>query len=248
MIDFKLSSGVNISVKQISNHIIFHEVSKSNIVLPLPPLFELDDGRTIEHTQHPLYQEALVVYQLQSSEAAFDAVLKHAVTFDTKLLRHNNIWPRAEKNLRFVGQIKGDNEKVNFLKFLALAESSIEEKNKIVRSAVLTENDVAEYFLSIQIGRDGINILQANIRNSIDVNISYDTIVIDGIQLVNPLDEIRACKENNIDFLKWIRCEYTLSEKAAIIGLHRLNQRVKSHEEDAIQIESERKSKSKGKT
>jgi len=48
-----------------------------------------------------------------------------------------------------------------------------------------------------------------------------------------------------VDWIKWYRCEYSLREKATTIGLYRLNRLMESHQEDAVQIESEKRSKKK---
>jgi hypothetical protein len=245
MVDMILSSGIPIQVKQIPNLLVFKSVSGAKLQVPQPPIFVLDDGRETENTQHPAYQDAITVFEVQRNNLAFEVLLEHAVTFDKKLLQKQE-WKRMYQNLRFQKYLNlPKREDITFLRYFAFGESS-EDKNLMTQISILHEQPVFDIFNSILVTRDGYDIHDVNLRNSVDVKIHIQPIVIEGCQLVNPLDEMNACKEAGLDWTKWLACEYTLEQKATVVGLYRLNRVIKAHQEDAVQIESERKNKPKG--
>jgi len=245
MQDILLSSGIVVKVKQVPNITIYNEVAKHKLKVPQPPIVTLDDGRETENTFSPVYQEAISIFQLQQNNLAFDVILNHAVSIDERLLQDKK-WKR-QKELLEKNKLLSYHEKefVAFLKYYALAENFI-DRNHLTQNAILHEGLVYDIFNSLIVTRDGYNIHETNLRNAVHVGIEVQPLIVEGCQLVTPVDELNACKENNIDWLKWYQCEVTLQEKAVIIGLHRLNSVIKSHQEDIIQIESEKKNKKKG--
>ena len=239
-----LDSGITVFVKQIPNILIFEYLSSLKIPVPQPPVVELDDGRETENTFSPVYQDAITIYQLQMNNLAFDAILEHAIEFDKRLLQ-NKHWVEKKRYLRnqffYNREVK---EEVSFLRYFALGESWI-DKLRLTQNAILHELAVLDIFNSLIVTRDGYDIKEANIKNSIKTGVETHPVIIEGCQLVNPLDELKACKELGLDWIKWYRCEYSLREKATTIGLYRLNRLMESHQEDAVQIESEKRSKKK---
>lgn len=244
MIDIVLSTGIPVHVKQIPNLIVFKEVNSVGLKIPQPPVVELDDGRMTENTFSPIYQDAITVFQLQQNNLAFDVILDKAVSFDSRLM-NNADWRRLKRHLESQKLIQlPKKEEVAFLRFYALGESGF-DKHNLTQNAILHESPVLDIFKSLLITRDGYDIHEANIRNAIKVGIDKQPLIVEGCQLVNPLDEREACIESNMDWMKWFRCEYTLEEKAVAVGLSRLARLVNSHTEDVMQIESEKKNKAK---
>lgn len=242
--EIMLESGITVFVKQIPNVLIFETLAKLKIPVPQPPIVELDDGRETENTFSPVYQDAITIYQLQMNNLAFDAILEHAIKFDKRHLE-NRFWKERKRYLRsqffYNPNIK---EEISFLRYFALGDSA-KDKLLLTQNAILHEISVFDIFNSLIITRDGYDIKEANIKNSVKTGIDYQAIIIEGCQLVNPLDEIKACKEYGLDWIKWYRCEYSLQEKATVVGLYRLSRLVESHQEDAVQIESEKRNKVK---
>jgi len=235
---------IPVECSPISNHLIFKEVAKLNLKMPQPPIIELEDGRLQENTFHPLYQDAITVYQIQQSQYAFDALLNCAVKFDIRLMKENKEWTNYKKYLQMRKDYLLSNERVAFLKYLVFSDDT-KAKKDLTQNVLLHEGQVLDIFNMLTIARDGINIHEAYIKNAVKVDIQIVPLVIEGFQLINPLDEFNACRDNGLDWIKWLRCEYTNEEKASVIALHRLSSIVKSHQEDVVQIESEKKNKTK---
>lgn len=243
MFETQLSSGVHIRVREIANSSIWMHLSKSPLVLPLPPIFTLDDGREVEHTQSETYQHALTIYEIVRSEYAFQGVLALAVEFDERILQSKEwkgMWEylKADK----VMDVRSD-ERTAFLQFYAIQNA--EEKFHITRNAVLNELEVYDIFNSIEVSRDGYNIHRVQMKNSITTGIEVEQLSVEGVPLVNPLDEMAACKELGLSWLEWYNCSYSNKFKANAVGLYRLQKVVSSHQEDAEQIQSEKKNKGK---
>ena len=236
----RMELAIPIEYSPVSNFLVYREVAKFNLKIPQPPIVELDDGRTTEHTLHPVYQDALTVYQIQQSIYAFDVLLKFAVSFDKRLMYENKEWKNYKKHI-----LKDVvDEPVAFLKYFVFAENPT-AKNLLTQNVILHEGQVFDIFNMLTVARDGVNIHEAHIRNAVKVDIQVIPLIIEGNQLINPLDEYNACKENGLDWIKSIRCEYSLDEKAFVVGMHRISHAVKSHQDDAIQSETEKKSKTK---
>jgi hypothetical protein len=238
----QLKSGFTISLKQLSNATIFNKLAERQIVAPLPPLYEDDNGVMQENVFHPLYNDALNVFEVQKNAAAFDVLLENSIEFDAAYLSDER-WKRFYKTFRFQNTINREMpEREVFLKFFAI---DIEEHHLIAEQCLLTEHRVFNFFNSIQATRDGTTLLKASIKNAVNVNINIESISISGIQLVNPVDEFKACQAANMTFDKWLRCEYTLEEKAIVVALNRLQAIIQVHSDDEIQIQSERKNNKK---
>lgn len=236
---------IKLEVKQIANILIFEEVSKAELQVFLPPLDTSEDGYEIENTFHPIYQDSITVYELLRSNLAFDAILTYAVNFEPKYLKDSN-WKKMFEILQSQTFIElHDNEALNFLKFYVLADQT-QAKQHLTQLAILHEAKVFDIFKSIQVARSGRSIHEYPIKNSINTGIEPESMVIEGVQLINPLDEYSACVASGMDWSKWISCEYTNQTKAYTVALYRLNKVVDSHQQDAVQIETEAKNK-KGK-
>jgi len=243
MLEMLLSSGVGIRIKEVSNLRIWHQLSKAPLALPLPPLYELDDGREVEHTQSEVYQHALVIYDILRSEYAFMSLLESAVEFDERLMLSKE-WKATWKYLQADKVMRvGTDERAAFLQFYAI--QGAQEKFDITRKAILNEFDVYDIFNSIQISRDGYDIHKVRLRNSFNAGVVIESLSIEGVQLINPLDEATACKEFHLSWLDWTSCVYSNNFKANVVAMQRLERIVSSHQSDAEQIHSEKKSKAK---
>lgn len=246
MIELKLASGIHIKVKQIPNVLVYTNVLRFGLEVPEPPIVELEDGRETVNTFSPTYQDAVVVYQLQQNNYAFDVILENAVIVDD-FQYSNPEWKETYLHLRRQRFFSiPDSEKVCFLRYFAVGDNHF-DKHNITRNAILHEGVVQDIFKSVLITRDGYDIKEANIKNSLHVGIEAQPLIVEGCQLVTPIDEYEACKDIHADWIRWINCEYSIDEKASIVGLYRLNRLRQSHIDDVVQIESEKKSKSKGK-
>lgn len=243
MKSFLLKSGVTIRIREIPNLRIFQGIAKSNLILPLPPTYEMDDGRIVENPHHPLYHDALTLYEIQRANIAFEVLLQNAIEFDFAEMNRpswSNRWKSMQKS-KFM-KVK-DPEHFVFLKEFAISQ---DEKALITRNAILHEQEVYDIFKSIVVTRNGMDIHSVGLVNSVDINIAIDSIIIEGYQLVSPLDEAKACIAFGMNWIEWQT--YSNTDKANVIALYRLEKTIEAHKDDIVQIESERKSKSKGKT
>lgn len=239
---YTLKSDIPISIQQVANIHIYMGIYKNGIAAPLPPSYTTPDGRTLDNTFHPAYHDMLQAYELQKNDVGFTMLLEKGVTID-KCYMQSPKWKKIYKANRKNPLLGWDNqsEAVVFLKNFALTDDN--EKQELTKLICLTETDVFQVFNAIQIKRDGFDILKANIRNAVNTGITIDELVINGHQLVNPLDEKAACASSNMDWQKWMDCTYSIEEKAIAVGLWRLESVKETHQNDAVQIESERKSK-----
>lgn len=243
MIELMLESGIPVIVKQVPNILIFTELNKSNLRVYLPPIYTTDDGFEQENTFSPVYNDAIAIYELTKNNLAFEILLKHAVTFDKRLMSNNKKWQREKHILQSNPLLTiPKDEDIAFLKFYLYGDSYIDKINT-TQNALLTEHRVFDTFNAIAITRNGLDIHTVNMKNSVDVDITIHPISIDGLQIVNPLDELECCIETGLEWSKWLSCEYSLEQKAITLGLYRLNRVRKAHSEDAMQIEAEKKSK-----
>lgn len=238
----KLKSGIIVNVNQVSNMKIFEDIAALKIPVPQPPIVTLDDGNETINTFDPVYADAITIYKVHLASVAFDVLLANAVEVDSKYLNERSwkSYKRYLENQFFFNKTLP--ESVSYLRYFALQDSP-EDKMFLTQNAILHELAVLDIFNSLSVSRDGYDIKDVQLKHGIKTGIDYQPIVIEGCQLVNPLDEMKACKDNNINWLDWYRCNISLKEKATIIGLWRLNKLIDSHNEDAVQIESEKKSK-----
>lgn len=231
------------NVKEVSNISIFQFISSLNLVVPKPPIVELDDGRMMENVHNPLYNDALLVHDIERTNAAFFGVVRLCLTLDNE--------PELEQyrlqyeTMKLHKLTKGMNFEEWVIVNFVLEDAN--DTSSLTQLAVLTETVVAGIFNSIKVTRDGGDIHKTQLRNAISTGIETDSIVIAGQQLVSPLDEYRACNETGMSQDKWSRCEYTMLEKATAIALYRLDKVIETHSNDIVQIHQERESRKKKK-
>jgi hypothetical protein len=236
-----LSNGIHVLVREISNIKLFESEPVIPLVEPQPPEFELEDGRILQNFDHPTYYEAMQIYESKKADSLFLSLLNIAVFVDDSYLE-NPKWKTYYNILRKQRLFDiPEDEDLCFLNYFAFQADS--DKSLLTKHALLTEQRVYNTFKSISIMRNHVNIHEAQIKNSVDTGIQAAPVVIGYEQLVNPLDEFKACREASMSWSNWASCKYSLEEKASAIALFRLDNIIRIHSDDAIQIEAERKSK-----
>ena len=239
-----LSNELQFEVSTTSTITLLQHLSKYKIVEPQVPKYEEVEGsgEFIENPFHPLYHEAMAVYEATKAEKIFNTLLKLSIaTFDNNYLKDSK-WKNLYTYLKRQRVYEIPQEEYQcYLQYYAF--NNIQDKNLLANTVLLTERRVYDIFSLIGVTRNSYDINTIRLKNSIDTKIQVTPIFIGQEQLVNPLDEYTACIESNMQWEQWLRHKYTLDEKASAIALHRLNKIVTIHNEDAVQIESERKRK-----
>ena len=242
MMLYVTNAGYKLETNTVPNFEIFQYMSKQKIITPKPPRYTLDDGREIDNEFHPLYADALVVMDL----ARHNAVLNGLITLCMKLVDKSEI---EAYRVPYEAQKSLSDEKLSleawFIKYIAL--DSYDDLNYLTQHLILTETSVSAIFSSIRVTRGGQDVANVSLKNAINTGVSTDTIVIAGHQIVNPLDEINACRFSQMEWQKWLRDEYNIEEKASAIALYRLDKIVDSHNNDAVQIYQEQQARKKTK-
>lgn len=230
--------GHYIILNQISNIEVFEYIAESGLKVPKPPTYETDDGRIEENPFHPIYNDALAVYDLQRHQLALDAIV--ALCLSIKNIEYIEYKPQFE-----VLKKSGILDKRETIEQWVIKNYILTDKDMyyIVQNTLLTESRVSGIFNSIRVTRDGINIHEAHVKNAISTNIDTDSIVVYGHQLVNPIDEIKACQFSMMQWLDWLDGKISLKAKATAIALYRLDRIIDTHNNDAVQIYQERESR-----
>lgn len=244
---YKTSTGFEVELKQIPNITIFEYIADCNLVVPKPPLWEripASNGQPAvwePNEYHPLYHDAMLVYDVQRHNVAINAIVSSCFEISDKS-QFDSYIPLYAIAKRFLS--KYETFETWVLRNFIVTDADLMTQ---VDNCILTEQRVGRIFSSISVKRDGINIHQANLKHAVNTNIDVDAIVIAGYQLVSPLDELRGCNFSGMEWQSWLRCEYTLKEKASAIALMRLDKTIETHNNDAVQIFSEREAKRKNK-
>lgn len=232
------TTGINYELTLSANQYIFIEVSKSSLKAPKPPLwYNEQTDRWMDNEFHPLYKDSLMVYDVARHDEVWNAILKICVKlpkfdYEQYRLQYSTISTLDIDNLDIKTWVK---------KYFIF--TSPLDQQYITRNALLCESRVHAIFSSIRVTRGGQDINSVNIKHAIQTGINTDAIVIAGEQLVSPLDEIKACRFAHMDWQHWLNGKYTLDEKASAIALHRLDNTVETHQNDAVQIYQEAQSK-----
>ena len=240
--------GIRLGIREVPNVLVFNAIANSDntskVIEPKVPMYYIDEqDKWVENPHHPLYHDALNVYATRKELVIFDTILHMSILFDDYLLEKRE-WKEYYDLLQLQGVLPiYTDERISYLKYFALTSDI--DKGNLTKNVLLTESLVYRTFNSIHVTRDAQDIHTAPLRNSVDTNIEIQPIIIGGEQLVNPLDEYLACTESNMNWVSWIRCEYSLPEKAATMALYRLNKIRDIHSDDAVQIQVERKNKTK---
>ena len=236
-----LSTGVVVSVTQIANVAMYNEFDDSAIVEPKPPTYE-QYGVTHENKMHPVWHDAISVYNSQRIELAFQMVLELAVTFDKSCLGEHG-WAEKARRLRRFTEFVDRGDAANFLIYYAV--KTLGDKGAVANAALLTEERVYRTFSAVPFTRNGLDIHAATLKNAIDTGVQAYPFIIGNQQLVSPLDEYSACKDAGMSWERWLTGSYGQDTKATTVAMYRVERLVGTHQDDAVQIESERRSKTK---
>lgn len=237
-----LSTGVTVEVTQLSNVSLYNEFDDRDIIEPKPPQYE-QYGVMHDNLMHPLWHDAVAIYNAQRITKAFMMVLERAVHVPDGEVGRSR-WLKFKPKLKRFTKFEDLGDRMNFLHYYAV--KTLEDKGAIANAALLTEQRVYHTFSSIPFTRNGADIHEAALKNAIDTGIQAYPFIIGNQQLVNPMDEFNACKEALMSWESWLSGEYTQDVKATTVAMYRLEKLVNTHQDDAVQIESERRSKSKG--
>ena len=240
MVEFETKDGVELSLTTISNIDIFTYLADYGLVIPIMPMSKLDDGRIVPNPHSPLYNDALMVYDVSRHNAALDGIISLCIDIvDTIPLKQ---YQRVFERMVAYGIDKGvDTLEHWYIKYVALTD--IDDKARLTQLVLLTETLVSGIFNSIRVTRGGDDIHKVHLKNAIRTDIQYDNIVIAGQQLVSPSDEASACIWSLLSRIDWNKGKYSLKEKATTIALYRLNKVVETHNNDVVQIHQEKESR-----
>lgn len=184
-----------------------------------------------------------MVYDVRRHQVAIDAIIANCIELQTKLDCEQY---RESFNIMQSSKFISQDETLEMWYMKNFVLEDIDMVNLVVNS-LLTEQLVADIFNSIRVTRDGMDIHSAHLRNAIQTHIETDSIVIAGMQLVSPIDEIKAAQFSMINWQEWLRCELTLREKATAIALYRLDRILETHTNDVLQIHQEKEARKRNK-
>jgi len=228
--------GISVRVKRANNLEIFSFDDESTVPEPKVPQFYIEKRNSyIDNPDHPVYREALKVYAADRILRMTDLIVEKYIDLDYD--------PPIDKRLKRVYPDKSS--KFLYLRHYLLNDDDLAD---IVNLMCLTETRVYHIFNSLKVLRNGVNIHEHVIKNSITTNIEYESVVISSHQLVNPIEEYSACKGSNMSWGDWINGKFTLDQMASAIALFRMDKIVSMHTSDAEQEYVSRKNKSKGAT
>lgn len=239
----QLSNGIKLAVTEIANIAVFSEITKLNLAIPQIPIYKDEEtGREYENPHHPQYVDSLLVYEARKSAFAFEILLRKCVEFDRRYLRMH-AWQRVKEFINLQKIFELESEEIDFLRFFAF--DNPDDRSLLANEVLLTESRVHGIFQTIQVSRGGVDINRAHLKHSVDTGISQQPIIVGNVQLVSPVDEFQTASESGMLWSNWVRCEYTLDEKASAIALHRLNNAIKLHSNDSVQEHAEREARKK---
>ena len=234
--------GYTLDLSPIANITIFQYMSKSGLKAPGIPIYVDDNGKEMENPFHPIYHDALIIYDIQRHQVALNGILANCVKLQNKIqLQYQESFDILNKN-NFLD--KHETFEIWYLKNFILEDEDITE---IIQNTLLTEQAVSSIFNSIRVTRDGMDISKTHLRNAVNTNIETDSLVIGGLQLVSPIDEIKAAQFSMINWQEWLRCDISISEKATAVALYRLDKIMETHTSDVLQIHQEREARKKNK-
>lgn len=233
---YKLND-IAIDISEKSNSEIFNKLTESDLVKPKVPEFYYEQrGIYVENPDHPVYAQAMEIYELQKMKYSSNIALLLAMPLNLEILDMlRTITKYKVRNLT--------NEQI-WLDYLNTSLSNNDKMN-IINATFLTENRVFDIFniLATSVHRGNSEITEARLKNAINSQIYLDNIIIFGLQLVHPLDEFNTAIDANLNWIQW--SELTNEKRAELIALNRLRTIVKNHSEDEMAIEMEKRSKQK---
>lgn len=227
---------VRLEIDRIPNIDVFSLDVSDILPEPQVPQFYIEEqDRWEPNYNHPTYHAAMSVYFAGKTLALQDILFKKYINIVDK---DKIIVP---KNLRRI--YPDEEDAFIFLKYILLTDE--QDIGKLIDTMTLTETRVYYIFKSLRVHREGMDIHQHDVKHTVNTNIEYEPIVIGGHQLVHPLDETNTCATLNISYIDWVESKFNLDSMAKSIALYRLGKIIEIHSNDAVSVESERKSRSK---
>jgi len=206
----------------------------------VPKYYYEAQDRWIDNPSDPQYISELQIYTLFCGEAALDYII--SVQAETPEGQHHKL--TEEENLIVDSLASGEiSREIAYKKYVLFADNL----SKVVDEACLTEQRIMRFFrvLENSAERKGDSLLLFPLKFSIDIATHIKPLVIAEQQIVHPTDELLCCSDSNIDWMLWLRNEFTLDEMAQTIAIWRLNKIIESHRSDEQAIYQERESKKK---
>lgn len=235
-----------IEIKEISNYLVFNvELSDEFTNLQVPQFYIEEQDRWVENLDHPDYYEALKIKNIEKQEKGFLSLLEHAIiniqTNREIIGKWNKLYKSLSRNELIKDEIDNYSENILMAKYFIF--NTIDLKSDLVKFCLLCEENIFKQMYIFSVTRNNESIFKHNLRFSIDTKIDWDQLILFGQQIVHPFDEYKCCIESNLNWNNWLNNEYTKSLKETTIALWRMNKIISSHQEDAIAIENEKKSK-----
>lgn len=235
-----------LKVKEVNNIDIFNvKLSPEFANLQVPKFYIEEQDRYIDNYDNPDYHEALKLRQFEKQQKGYLNLLeKSIISVETTHEIHktwNKLYRSLQNNYLLEHEIENYSEQALMVKYIILGDDK--DKADLIDFALLHENRIYEIMNLFNVTRNGENIFRYPLKFSVDTRIDYDQIELFGYHIVHPFDEYMCCKESNLSWEKWLTNEYSKSTKETTIALWRLARVISNHNEDAVAIENEKKSK-----
>lgn len=238
-IELTFESGITLTAKVIPSYMVYAKMDAAQrITVDVPMVWAESLKKEVPHPNHPNYAPGVAIASLVDSQLAEQAFLRES--FLPLTLRPQDFPEFIEDYQLELFPMTGDMD----LDFVYWVIQTRQDQELVVNSLILTEQAIHGIFdmLSPTVYRQGVPIMNAGLKHSVNTGLDSEALNIFGYQIVHPLTEYDVCKEAGINLIEWGKLD--LQEKAAIVAMQRLSQVVDMHKDDAVQIESSKKSKS----
>jgi hypothetical protein len=227
-------NGYELELSRISNYLLYDLILKSDkfneLSLPDVPKFFIErQNRWVENPHDPNYTQALEIYEINKSKLIVDILLTTCVKVDTKQFDSKSVNRIKRLNL-------DEDLNLALLKYVVLKSQT--NTNILIKKLLLTEALVYNYISLLTVTRNGIDILEHNLRNDTNVDIQISPITVGAFELVNPLHEYTSCVETGLNWNDWLNNKYELNVMAYTVAMYRLNKLIEIHTNDEISSKS----------
>lgn len=240
---YKTERGFDVELIPTSNIEIYKSIANENLVTPKVPTYIDEDGKVLDNPFSPQYNDAMAVFDVIRHQIANDAIIHKCI----KLISKIDIERYRDSYLTlYESDLLAKSETLErwYLKNFVLTANDM---TYIVQNTLLTEQRVAIIMNSIKVTREGIDIFKVNIKNAIQTRIEVDAIIVCGMQLVSPLDELKAAQNSMLNWQLWLSGDVSLEDKAVAVALFRLDKTIDLHSSDVVQQHQEREARKKNK-
>lgn len=243
------STGVVVEIAPVSKMTL--QQAQASIPEPkIPQVWDDTRNRYIENPFSPDYEDALEETALLRSEAVIDTLIEHGITYVDGMPSEGR-WIYRLQRSRVTGQFTDrydlDNElhrKILYTKIVAANDS---DYALLAQTACVTEESVDAIVNSFGMVRGGMPIDDYPLRFAIQTGISAGATRIGTATLTSAMDEFESCVGSGLDWNKWVHGVYDIEFMVYTVAISRALAKRNRHTDDARQIESEKRSKRKGK-